>query len=161
FESVHRRKDGSRFPVVVHVTAAGPDRRAVVVQDISERKAAEEELHRSREQLAASESRYRTIVANLPDTVVALFDRDLRFVALEGKGMEATGYSASAMIGPRPEEVLPDSPSVDLMLASYREALAGRTSRVEYPPTVAGRVYVSETLPLRAETGEVTGGMAV
>ncbi|MCB9569082.1 MAG: PAS domain S-box protein [Myxococcales bacterium] len=56
FESVHVRKDGTRFPVIVDVTtlkdASGVVlHRIAAVQDISDRKAAEERLRRSEEAL--------------------------------------------------------------------------------------------------------------
>jgi PAS domain S-box-containing protein len=58
FESLHIRKDGSVFPVLVDVTTVRDHQgevlyRAVNVQDITERKRTEDELRRNRENLEA------------------------------------------------------------------------------------------------------------
>lgn len=54
FESIHRRKDGSRFPVEISIQQVQLDRlyRVSVVRDITERKRAEEELQEAKDKLA-------------------------------------------------------------------------------------------------------------
>ncbi len=66
FETVHRRADGSHYPVEVHVQLAGPDGPEVflaVVLDISERRAAEQALHARVDQL-----QIMLDLASLPDS---------------------------------------------------------------------------------------------
>ncbi len=63
-ESLHRRKDGSVFPVEINVmpVAEGGKRYMVaIVRDISERKQAEKTLHRARVELESSRARYRDL----------------------------------------------------------------------------------------------------
>jgi PAS domain S-box-containing protein len=69
FEAVHRRKDGSTFPVEVSVKQVQLDRiyRVAVVRDITERKRAEMELRRS-------EENYRNFVAQSSE---GIFRQDL------------------------------------------------------------------------------------
>jgi PAS domain S-box-containing protein len=69
FESVHRRKDGSTFPVEVSIKQVQLDRiyRVAVVRDITERKRAEMELRRS-------EENYRNFVAQSSE---GIFRQDL------------------------------------------------------------------------------------
>lgn len=66
FEAVHRRKDGSTFPVEVSsrgATIGNMHTRVSVVRDITERKQAEEALR-------ADEERYRAIFDNALDAIV-------------------------------------------------------------------------------------------
>jgi len=59
FETVHRRKDGTTFPVEVRAgrfEQNGEFRRLTLVRDITERKQAEETLRRSEAHMAAAES---------------------------------------------------------------------------------------------------------
>ena len=49
-------------------------------------------------------TRYRALVANLPDTVVTLFDPDLRIVVAEGaqlarRGLDADAYAGLPLVG--------------------------------------------------------------
>lgn len=60
FESVHLRKDGTRFPVLIDATAVVDEQgkllyRAAYVQDITARKAAEDALRRSESNLARAQ----------------------------------------------------------------------------------------------------------
>ena len=74
FESRHIRKDGSIFPVLLDVTAVKNDQgevlyRAVNVQDITERKLAEDKLRES-------EARFKGISSNIPGMVFQLRQDD-------------------------------------------------------------------------------------
>ena len=74
FESTHRRKDGSTFPVEVSHSSIFLDREylVAVVRDITERKRAEEELKSSQEQ-------FRAFMDNSP-TTAAIKDEEGRFL---------------------------------------------------------------------------------
>ena len=88
FESVHLRKDGSTFPVLVDVTAIYDERgnvmyRAVNVQDISKIKASEKALQDSRAIL-------QTTLDNSP-YLIWLKDASGRFVAINQAFLHSTG----------------------------------------------------------------------
>lgn len=88
FESVHQRKDGSTFPVLVNVTTVRDQDgnvlyRVVNVQDISGRKAAEKALLDSKAVL-------QTILDNSP-YLIWLKDMDGRFIAINQAYLKSTG----------------------------------------------------------------------
>jgi PAS domain S-box-containing protein len=92
FESWHRRKDGSRFPVEVSsrgVKVEGAELLVSVVRDITERKRAEEALRRS-------ESRYRLLHESLRDGFVQV-DMDGRILEFNEAYRELLGYPAEEL----------------------------------------------------------------
>jgi len=103
-EWTHLRKDGSRFPVYLDLTGVRDEEgrlisRVVIAQDLTERKRAEQERHRSDEL-------YRAIVRNLPGTGVFVVDRDLRYVAVEGDLPARIGFARENLVGRTVREVL-------------------------------------------------------
>src|SRR6266508_258945 len=77
--------------------------------------------------LAESEARYRALARNFPSGAVALFDEDLRFTLIEGKGLEAIGFSKERLEGKTLAEawgeVSPDT--LATIEPAYRAALRG------------------------------------
>ena len=51
-------------------------------------------------------TRYRALVANLPDTIVILFDRDLRILVAEGAQLARRGLDADTFRGMQFEDAL-------------------------------------------------------
>jgi PAS domain S-box-containing protein len=77
YETIHKRKDGTTFPVEISLRAIKIDEKVfyqAIIRDITERKKLEEELARAREM------QYRTLVENLPQKVY-LKDRNSAFVS--------------------------------------------------------------------------------
>ena len=72
YERVHRRKDGSTFPVEISAKLTELDKPYLlcIVSDISERKQAEEKLYEAQQV-------FRALVENTPD-IIARYDRDCR-----------------------------------------------------------------------------------
>jgi PAS domain S-box-containing protein len=75
YESIHLRKDGSRFPAFTHVTALRDEsgkvvQRADTVLDISQRRTAELERQRLLMDIEAERSRLATVLDQLPAGVV-------------------------------------------------------------------------------------------
>lgn len=69
FETEHKRKDGSFYPVEVHVQLSLLDESPVfvaVILDITERRRAQQALEESRNQLQLNEEHLRTIIENAP-----------------------------------------------------------------------------------------------
>ena len=93
FETRHRRKDGSIFPVEVR---SGPFFQGglAFIRDITERKRAENELR-------ASEARFRTFVDYAADAFF-LHDDDLTIVDVNRQACLSLGYSREELIGMRP-----------------------------------------------------------
>lgn len=112
FESVHIRKDGSRFPVQVDASVVRDADgrllcRAAHVQDISERRRAEEALRESeaqaRDRLAELEHVYATTPIG-----IALHDTDLRILRISERLAALDGLPVAEHIGRTVHEVLPD-----------------------------------------------------
>jgi PAS domain S-box-containing protein len=76
-EGTHKRKDGTTFPVEIHLTPLLPvqlGRLISVVRDITERKQLEEAL-------VKSEKRYRTLFENSPDAIMTLDPPSWKFTS--------------------------------------------------------------------------------
>jgi PAS domain S-box-containing protein len=94
FETVHRRKDGSTFPVEVSSQGAmiGKEQTLIsVVRDITERKQAEEAL-------AESERRYRGIVETSEEGI-ATHEPDGTITYVNQRMADMLGYSCEELIG--------------------------------------------------------------
>jgi PAS domain S-box-containing protein len=151
-----RKRDGT--PLWVQITAHLVDNRAgqahyfeAFVQDVTERR-------RSVDALRLSETRYRALATNLPDTSVFLFDHDLRYVLVDGSSLAGVGMSKEALEGKTIWDVL--SPDMAERLAALRrKALEGNV--VEFEESYGGRTHAVHLLPIRDATGAVVYGMGV
>lgn len=94
FETIHRRKDGSTFPVEVSVRGLeveGKQYFQSIIRDISERKEAEERLRKS-------EERFRDLFDNAP-VAYHEFDREGKITRVNRTELEMLGYTLDEMIG--------------------------------------------------------------
>ncbi|MBA3759562.1 MAG: PAS domain S-box protein, partial [Gemmatimonadales bacterium] len=96
FESWHLRRDGSRFPVLVQLTAIKDADgkvvgQAVNVLDITER-------HRAEEARAASDERYR-VIADAASDVIITIDTENRILVANRAVERIFGYAPGELIG--------------------------------------------------------------
>ncbi|HEX8922501.1 MAG TPA: PAS domain S-box protein, partial [Pyrinomonadaceae bacterium] len=96
YESLHIRKDGTVFPVLVESTAVRDADGEVMylaahVEDITERQKIEEELRRS-------EENYRSLLENAHDIIYA-HDLQGNYLTINRAGEEVTGYTRQEILG--------------------------------------------------------------
>ena len=97
FETLHRRRDGTVFPVEIRGRGFERGGRLLLlalVRDITERRLAEEELR-------ASEERFRTFVDRATDAFF-LLDEQLQVVDVNRQVCESLGWSREELIGTYP-----------------------------------------------------------
>lgn len=108
------------------------------LQDVTKRKRAEEALQ-------ASEARYRTVVRNLPQTVVLFFDAELCHIFADGPGLQAFGLTPEGLEGRTVWETLPGDLATALA-PHYEAARSGQAADldVEY----AQHIYRIQVVPM-------------
>ena len=172
FETEHRTKDGTVFPVEINahiVTLLGKKVILSVVRDITERRAAEAEIRRSRQLFA-------DIISFLPDPTIVI-DREGKVLAWNRAIERLSGMPAEDIIGRgnyvysiwlygRPRPIL-----IDLVLHPDRDAgrmdylnirREGSTLTAETTATLqSGKEIVLSLVasPLFDEKGEITGAI--
>jgi PAS domain S-box-containing protein len=99
FETRHRRKDGSVFPVEIRTGAFRRDGTLyylALARDITDRKRAEEDLR-------GSEARFRTFVDRATDAFF-LLDDQLTVIDVNRQACEGLGYARDELIGMHPRD---------------------------------------------------------
>ncbi|MBI5445746.1 MAG: PAS domain-containing protein [Deltaproteobacteria bacterium] len=156
FECRIRRVDGE----LRWIRAAGrhrrdasgaPRRMTGIVQDITDRRAAEENLRRS-------EELYRTLAASRAVGSVVVLDHVLRYVVAVGEGLGPAGVERASFVGRTIWEAL-DPATAATYEPFFRGALRG--DPFEHEHESHGRCYVSRGVPLRDGRGEVTHLLAL
>jgi PAS domain S-box-containing protein len=122
-----------------------------VHQDVTERQ-------RLYSELASTTEQYRTLVENVPQGGVFLYDENLECVLAGGAGLADVGLSPSAIEGEAPSERYPDA-IADEIETHLREAFDGREAAFEQ--TYQGRTYQVRTLPIGRGDGTIDRVMAV
>jgi PAS domain S-box-containing protein len=124
FESEHRRKDGSVFPVEVNASYIRLQRDYVlaVVRDITERKRAEQAVRHERD--------FSEAVLNSLPGVFYLYDQNGRFLRWNKNFEQVTGYTAEEMKTLHPLDFFAGAEK-DLVAARINEVLQKGASSVE------------------------------
>ena len=156
-EKRYVRPDGRTVWAEVNLTlVAGEDgsepQIAAQVQDITDRK-------RDEEAVRASEDRYRTLVEHLPDTMVAIYDREFRNIYIGGSIFDRLGWQPERMRGKTLDEVL-EPEIAETWKARFRAAVEGMPNELNYR-SESGLDLEVKVLPVRGDDGAVTGVMTV
>jgi diguanylate cyclase (GGDEF)-like protein/PAS domain S-box-containing protein len=107
-----------------------------------------------------SEARYRTLLEQMPDTSVLLFDADLRFVSLTGPALRGLGWRTDEIVGRRLPELLPGE-LVTPLEERFGATLRGERQTFVQPAARANAVLEIDLSPLRDDDGRIIGGFTV
>ena len=110
--------------------------------------------------VAASELRFRQLVANLPDASVLSFDRDLRLQVAAGELLDRGGYATGDLPGRLLTDVFPASVLAGVE-GAYRAALDGQHADFDYSSPVDGRQFRMRVRPVLDASGVIVGGLAI
>jgi PAS domain S-box-containing protein len=115
--------------------------------------------HKKREEkLQDISDQYRTLVENLPDGAVFLYDSDSRVVRAGGAELSEVGLSAEEIVGTTPRDRYPPEIAEELV-GNIENALNGESHTFEQE--LGGEHYRVQTVPVRTGGGEITYSMAV
>jgi two-component system cell cycle sensor histidine kinase/response regulator CckA len=153
FQSVHRRKDGSEFPVEVNVAFVHLDRDYLlaVVRDITERE-------RAGRALVESHSLLHAVVEGTSD---AVFVKDLqgRYLMINTAGARALGRTVQEVIGKDDRELVAHDAAIAVMRRDQEVLASGESQTFEETLSGEGatRTFVSSRGVYRDAEGRVSG----
>ena len=124
--------------------------------NITQRKQVELERDQAEEALRQNEELYRSIINNLPDSVVVMIDQDLRYRVVGGTDLEVLGLKEEDLVGRTMVEALGQEAGAPLEIL-YKRALAGE--RFETEVLFADQIYQGVWGPLLNDNGEITGAL--
>ena len=101
---------------------------------------------------------FGTLVRNIPRSLVALFDHDLRCVAIDGVIIRERGDDPAQLVG-QAMRGLAGFDGGDELDALYRRTLAGES--LTHDQVIGDHVLAVNTAPVRDELGRVTAGLAI
>ena len=121
FETIHKRKNGTNYPVEVHLQLSHFNGKRVFVAfiiDITERKKAENELLNSRNELS---SIYNT-VGDVIFLLAVESKGTYRFISVNPAFCKVTGIHEEMVVGKLVNDVIPE-PSLSMVFEKYQQAI--------------------------------------
>jgi diguanylate cyclase (GGDEF)-like protein/PAS domain S-box-containing protein len=103
--------------------------------------------------------RVASILGQLPETAVSVFDTELRLSDVHGQVLRPADLSPEDFAGKRIDEVF-EGPGGKQILAAQTAALRGEPSAFEFTSPLTGRQFWLRVAPL-LENGEIVGGITV
>jgi PAS domain S-box-containing protein len=157
FETVHLRRDGTRFPVEVSSVGAdiGGERLLIsIIRDISERRKNEEIVRQSMKQLR--------LVTDIAPVYIAHCDREMRFKFVNQAYAERFGLTAEECIGLPIREILGEA-GFESILGYIETVLSGQPVEFEITvpyPKIGEHFMHCSYAPEFDEDGRVIGWVA-
>jgi diguanylate cyclase (GGDEF)-like protein/PAS domain S-box-containing protein len=153
FESNHRRKDGSVFPVEITVNYqgfGGKEYNFAFAKDITNRKRAEAAMRQS-------ENMLRTAVENLPFDFFVI-DENGYYTMVNSACKENWGH----LLGKRPEDIAPDAETLSIWKENNRRAFSGETVKGKVSYSIKDREghFYNIISPIHAD-GRIRGILGV
>ncbi|MEI6775508.1 MAG: STAS domain-containing protein [Chloroflexales bacterium] len=100
-----------------------------------------------------------TLLQNLPDTFALYFDKDFRYIEVQGGGLERDGITPrESVLGRTLWEAMP-SLMIQAVEPGYRAVFAGERSQVDLP--YDGNIYEITMAPARDGSGSIVAGISV
>jgi PAS domain S-box-containing protein len=154
FETRHVRKNGSEFPVEIHIRPFFQGGRRLglsVARDITERKQAERALTESHDLL-------RAVIEGTPDAIYAK-DLQHRYRMINSAGARFIGKAVHDVLGKEDGELLAADAAQAIRERDLRILVTGQTETFEETVTAGGtpRVFLSTKAPYRDRQGNVIG----
>ncbi len=155
FETEHQRKDGSTFPVEVHVTMVELDKTYMlsIARDITERKEAQELLRQSEEKL-------RALVESTSDLIWEV-DQNGAYTYVSPQVEALLGYPREEVLGKTPFDFMPAEEALRLgeMFKDYIDKRAPLLALENANLHQDGHVVILETngVPFFDDKGEFAG----
>jgi|GEM_PF-840092 len=134
FETVHKRKDGTTYPVEVFLQKTifnNETYYSAIIIDITKRRKTEEDLRESRNKLRHNNFLMQYIIEH-NQSAVAVYDKDLRYIFVSKRYLDDYGIADPEIIGKHMYEVLPDLP--EKWKEVHRRALRGGIFNAEDDP---------------------------
>lgn len=104
--------------------------------------------------------RHSQIIRHLPDVTVILFDRDLRYLAIEGPALERAGWRREELEGKTLDEALPpeSASALGLILSAV---LAGHERHFDFGSSRNDLIFRIVAEPVRDDVGAIVGAIVV
>ncbi|MFP4293301.1 MAG: PAS domain S-box protein [Cyclobacteriaceae bacterium] len=149
------RKDGVYIWLQANFTPVMMDGKVVSIQSVSREITQQKE---AQDKLRASESNYRRLAANIPDTDIYLFDKNKKFILTEGPTLNRIGFTPEQMEGKTLREVS-DANNIAILDSLYDAALSGQAASEDI--LYFGRQFSVKAVPIRDIHGNIEGGLIV